>query len=77
MTPIDHVLNRLSTCLKRCRGSPVKHCREMTDASKGVIRGKRVEENVASIIQSLTILRDDKTLYYTTEIFQHSYFHPN
>ena len=49
----------------------------MTDASKGVIRGKRVKENVASIIQSLTILRDDKTLYYTTGIFQHSYFHPN
>ena len=33
---------RLSTCLEGWRGSPVKHFREMTDASKVVIRGKRV-----------------------------------
>ena len=43
MTPIDHVLNRLSTCLKWSRGSPVNHFREMTDVSKVVIRGKRVK----------------------------------
>ena len=33
---IDQVLNRL--CIKRSRGSPVKHFREVTDASKVVIR---------------------------------------
>ena len=42
--PIDHVSNRLSTCLKRSRRSPVKHFREMTDASKVIIRGKRVNK---------------------------------
>ena len=44
MTPIDQVLNWLSTCLKLSRGSPVKHFREMTDASKVVIRGKELNK---------------------------------
>ena len=36
---IDHVLNSLSTCIKRSRGA-----QEMTDASKVVIREKRVKQ---------------------------------
>ena len=43
MTPIHHVLNRLSTYLKRSRRSQVKHCSGMTDASKVVIGGKELK----------------------------------
>ena len=58
MTPIDQVLNRLSTCLKRSRWRLVKHFREMTDASKVVIRGKRVKTIYFLLIGLWSMFRD-------------------
>ena len=61
MTPIDQVLNRPSTCLKWSRGSLVKHFREMTDASKVVIREKRVKN-----LQKDLITRDIHVKYQSS-----------
>ena len=46
----------LKTCLKWSRGSPVKHCRKMADASKDINRDKRINGLIAVCVHNLSLV---------------------